>query len=236
MTSMRASDAATTPVAGTRARDGGFPGAAVTGACLVAAPLLAVIASVTGIPWYAAKGTAFLQGMADHRALAATGFNLVLAAMMLLIIAVVGLAQMVSTEQPHWGRCGGLVTVIGLCGPLFFNGVYFAGYQLAGTTGQGAGANALDQAQMIPRVVMNVSGPALVIGFVVLAVGAAKAGVLSRPAAVALGLTLFIPAGFISGYLVITGVAFAFTSAALVPLGIRVLREHVREPRPGSRV
>lgn len=214
--------------AGAVPADTSFPGITVTGVCMIAAPPLAVAGAATGISWYAARGIAFMDGMAAHHTLAAVGFNLVLAAMMLLLVAVIGLARMICATYPRLGRTGGIATVVGLCGPLFFNGVYFAGFQLAGTSGQAAGAVAMDQAQIIPRIVMNVSGPALVLGFVLLAVGAAKAGVLSRPTAWALGLTCIIPAGFISGYLAIAMVAFAGTAVALVPLGFRLLREPVR--------
>jgi hypothetical protein len=83
----------------------------------------------------------------------------------------------------------------------------------------------VDQAQIIPRTIMNVTGPCLVIGFILLALGAAKAGVLRRPAAVALGITCLIPFGFISGHLAISVVGFVCTAIALVPLGVDLLRQ-----------
>ncbi|MGH9087254.1 MAG: hypothetical protein ACRDYZ_03965, partial [Acidimicrobiales bacterium] len=76
----------------------------------------------------------------------------------------------------------------------------------------------------IPATIMNVSGPALIIGFILLAVGAAKVGLLPRSRAVALGLTALLPVGFISGYIVFSVIGFAFGAVALVPLGVAALR------------
>ncbi|WP_310962283.1 hypothetical protein [Nocardioides terrisoli] len=203
----------------------GFPGAAVAGVCLVVAPLLAVVGSALGIDIYHAKGAAFVAGMVAHPDRMNLAIQLALAAMVLMVFAVAGLATMISASRPGWGRTAGVVTVVGLCGPISFESTYWGAWHLLGSGAQrAAAAHMIDQSQIIPRTIMNVSGPALVVGFLLLAIGAARAGVLRRPQAVFLGLTCVVPAGFISGHLVIAVIAFAACAVATVPLGVGLLR------------
>lgn len=92
---------------------------------------------------------------------------------------MLGLAHMIATVRPRIGRAAGVITMIGLAGPIFFQGLYWGGSHL--------------------------TAPA-------------------RQAAAALAVTCLISTGFISGHLEISAVAFACTSVALVPLGLRTLR------------
>jgi hypothetical protein len=192
---------------------------------MVAAPLLALAGTAAGIDSYHARGADFLAGMVAHPHSFDVAIQLAQAAMVLLLVAVVGLATMICATRPRWGRAGGVVAAIGLCGPISFESVYWAASSLTDTAAhRAAGAVLIDQSQIIPRTVMNVTGPCLLVGFILLAVASAKAGVLGRPAAVALGMTALIPFGFISGYLVISLVGFLGTAVALVPLGLALLR------------
>lgn len=216
---------ATLGAADVRAVRTGFPGPMVTGACLVAAPVCAVAATLLGSSSYDAGGTKFVGGMIDHSIGFGVGVQLALASMMLLLLAVIGLAGMVTAVRPAWGRAAGIVTVLGLCGPISFESVYWAASKITDTTAHRAAAAVLiDRSQVIPRSIMNISGPCLVIGFILLGIAAAKSGVLGRPRATLLGATCLIPVGFISGHLAISAVAFFCTALALVPLGVDLLR------------
>ncbi|HEX7738859.1 MAG TPA: hypothetical protein VF426_04345 [Marmoricola sp.] len=202
-----------------------FPGPRVTGLCLVAGPVLALIGTVLGIDSYRAKGADFVAAMVAHPDGFGWAVQIALASMVLTLVAVGGLAAMITARTPGWGRTAGVVTMIGLCGPISFESVYWAASKITDTAAhRAAAATLIDQSQIIPRSVMNVTGPCLVVGFILLGIAAAKSGVLDRPRAILLGLTCLIPAGFISGHLVISAVAFACTCVALVPLGLRVLQ------------
>lgn len=202
-----------------------FPGAVVTGISMVAGPLVLIAATLVDMNVYRAAGAGYVHAMGAHRAATALTFNLVVAGLMFLMFAVIGLAGRVTVKCPSLGRWGGVLTVLGLLGPMFFNGVYFAGFQLAGSAHESAAGFMIDHAQIIPSNVINIAGPALVAGFILLAVGAKRAGVLNRLSAWALGITCIIPAGFISGFLIIATIGFLGTAVALVPLGIRILGE-----------
>lgn len=202
----------------------GFPGRVVTGTCLVVGPLLAIAGTVVGVGAYHAKGADFVAGMADHPH-AVVGVQLAQASMMMLLLGVTGLAGMISTNRPTWGRTAGTLSVLGLCGPIAFEHLYWGASHLTDTAAhRAAAATMIDQSQIIPRSIMNITGPCLVVGFLLLGIAAAKSGVLDRPRAVCLGVTALIPFGFISGYLAISAVAFVGTAIALVPLGAGMLR------------
>lgn len=204
----------------------GFPGRHVTGVCLIVGPLLLTITALFSIGIYHAKGIDYVNAMAENHTRASITFDGIVAGLALLLLAVIGLAQLITNRRPGLGRWGGVVTIVGLLGPFFFNGVYFAGFQLTDADTRAVAGQMMDSAQIIPSNVINLSGPALVIGFILLAVGAAKSGVLSRNRAIALGLASTMPIGFISGYIAISAIAFAFTSIATVPLGFQLLRLH----------
>jgi hypothetical protein len=215
-----ARDAATRTVA----RDVGFPGRSVTGLCMIVAPLLAILGSLLPIGIYHAKGADFVAGMAGHHLRGEFTFNFAVAGTILLIFAIIGMAQAIAQVRPRLGQTAGVLVIIGLCGPLFFNGVYFGGFQLTDPSTQSIAGKMMDQAQIIPSNIINISGPALVIGFILLGISAAKAGVLPRWQAWALGLTCIVPVGFISGFIVIAAIGFVCAALALLPLGLRLLR------------
>ncbi|MDN5794752.1 MAG: hypothetical protein L0H79_03250 [Intrasporangium sp.] len=205
----------------------GFPGARITGVCAVVAPPLAVAASALGIASYHAAGQDFVAGMVAHPTTFGLAIQVSLASLILLLIAVAGVAGAVAAIRPGLGRTAGLLTVIGLCGPISFQSIYWAASQLTDTGAHRAAAAVLiDESQVIPRTVMNVSGPALVVGFVLLAVATARSGLLSPGRAVLLGMAALMPFGFISGHLLISVIAFAGLAAALVPLGWPLLVGH----------
>lgn len=203
----------------------GFPGAGVTGVCLGVGPLLAIAGTALGITTYRARGADFVAAMVAHPGSFDTAVQLAESAMVVLLVGVIGLATMICARRPRLGRWAGVLSVVGLCGPIAFELVYWSAWHLTDTAAHRAAAALLiDQAQVVPRTVMNVTGPALVVGFVLLGIAAAKAEVLSRLRAGCLGATALIPFGFISGHLAISLVGFAGAAIALVPLGVHLLR------------
>lgn len=77
---------------------------------------------------------------------------------------------------------------------------------------------------MVPRISLNVSGLAIILGFILLAVAARKARLLGRFRAVCLACTGLLPVGFISAFLPISAVGFIGCAIALAPLGTQWLR------------
>ncbi|HET7173580.1 MAG TPA: hypothetical protein VFI30_04810 [Nocardioidaceae bacterium] len=202
----------------------GFPGNAVTGVCMLVAPIALAILCLLGIGIYKYDGHDFLAAMAAHRVRAEIFLNFVPLAVIMLMLAALGLAGLATRTTPRLARLGGVCALLGLCGPIFFLGIEFAGYQVSSPRYLAAGAYMYDQANMVPRVSINISGLALIVGFISLAIAAYRAGLLDRVRAVCFGLAALLPVGFISAVLVVSAIGFAACAVALVPLGLAVLR------------
>ena len=202
--------------------EGTFPGRRLAGVTMVAAPLLLFAGSLLLSSIYDAGGTELITNIDHHRSQGLLGLNAATAGTVLAALAVAGLATMIARRRPRIGRAGGALTLLGLFGPGFFLGVYFAAAHMNTIPARAAAGHALDDTQSTFHVI-NLTGPCLVVGLILLAVGAHRAGVLGRAQSIALAVAAVAPAGFISGVLPIAAVAWAGLSVALVPLGLRLL-------------
>lgn len=200
------------------------PGRLVTGICMVVAPVVLTATCLLGSDIYKFHGRDFLTEMMANPARTMVFLNVVPLGIMMLMLAVVGLAGLVSHRAPRAAHLGLVATLVGLCGPMFFVAIEFCAYQLANPAHLAAGARMYDLANMVPRTTVNISGPLLVVGFVALAVAVRRAGLMSRFRAISLGLTALLPIGFIAAFLPISAIGFAFCSIALVPVGTSLLR------------
>jgi hypothetical protein len=203
---------------------GRFPGRRLTGISMIAAPALLVAGAALLIGIYGKNGGEQLQAISDNTARAHAAVNLAIAGTVLAAFALAGLAAVVARHRPRAGHVGGALAIIGLFGPAFFLGVNYLNIQLADIADRAGAVTALDDAESTLNIV-NICGPALLIGLLVLAAGAAKSGVLPRSASIALGLSALAPLGLLSGVIVISIVAWLALAVALMPLGLRTLRE-----------
>lgn len=207
---------------------GGFPGPTAAGLSLIAAPVFGAIGSALAIGIYHFKGADMVAGMARHHARALAGINMAVVAVVLTVFAVLALAGQIAARRPTLGRAAGVVTIVGLSGPLYFEGMYWAASFLTAPRWQAAGAHLIDGTNHLPNTIVNLSAPGLIVGFIMLAVASAKAEVLPRSRAVCLGFAALLPVGFVSGYIAVSAVGFAVASAAMVPLGVETLRSRTR--------
>ena len=205
--------------------DTGFPGRTVTGLCMVAGPILAIVGLALSIGVYKFKGADMMAAMADHHVRGWFAINISVVSMIVILVAVIGLAQLISTRKPAWGRWSGLIAVAGLMGPIFFEGIFWGSYQLTGASYQAAGAHLIDHANVIPSTLMNFSVPCVILGWILLGVGAYKAGLLSKPRAVCLGLTCLLAPGLAAAIVPLGIAAMVLLGIAVVPLGLDLLRQ-----------
>lgn len=209
-----------------RAGERGFPGPWVGGICLVVTPVIAVVSSAMAIGAYSESGPKLAAGLADHHARMVWALNLNLLGVMLALFVVAFLAQAISATHPRLGRAGGVLTLLGLLGPGFFLGIFWGASHIVDTPAhQRVAALLIDGSNKVPTTIDNISGVCLLAGFTVLGVGAARSGLLGRGRAAALAVTALIPFGFISGYMVISCLAFCGLAVAVLPLGVQVLRD-----------
>lgn len=200
-----------------------FAGRRFTGVCMVAAPLLLTAGAVLLMGIYGRGPSERVGAYAENEVRATVAVNLAMAGTVLAAFALAGVGALVAARCPRLGRAGGALAVIGLFGPAFFLGINHVGIRL-GDLADRAGAGAVFQdAEATPNIV-NLAGPALLVGFVLLAIGTAKAGVLPRSRSWALGIAAVAPVGLISGIVVISVVAWLALAFALAPLGRDILR------------
>jgi hypothetical protein len=202
---------------------GSFPGDRLAGICMVAAPLLLTTAAALFIGISEGGARQQLAGFETNNTRALAAVNIAVAGVILTAFAVAGVAALVTRQRPGLGHAGGALTIVGLFGPAFFLGIDYVGIHLARLTDRNGAVAVFEKAAATPNVV-NVAGPALVVGFVLLAAGTAKTGVLPLARSWALGATALAPIGLISGFVVITVVAWLALAVALVPLGVRLLQ------------
>lgn len=212
-----------TDTAHVRAADHSLAGTRFTALCMIAAPIFLVAGAALFIGIYEGSASEQLSAFADQAGRSHAAFNFAVAGVVLAAVAIAGLASSVASMSPRLGRAGGALTLMGLFGPTFFLGISYVGIQAADLADRAGAAEVFDDTEAMPSIV-NLTGPALVVGLILLAIGAARSGVLSRPRSWALGLAALAPVGFISGLIVISVVAWLGFAIALVPLGLQRLR------------
>lgn len=208
-----------------------FPGRWVAGVALVAGPLL----MLTGVLLRAPFDFFFpeqLAAYARHPDLMAAAYGTFIAGNVVLWPAVVGLAARIGVHRPGWALWGGTLAVSGLFARVFHAGVDHLAFQLARSQGVESATRAVGDAYGAFHI-FSVLSAAILAGWVVLAVGAYRSGVLGPVRAVALGLMAVLPLGVLKGTTSLSIVAVAGLAVALVPLGVTVLRDGPR-PRAGS--
>jgi hypothetical protein len=208
-----------------------FPGRFWGGLCLVVAPLAGIVATLLAIGIYSATSADFAKGMAEHRGRMLLATNLDVIGIALGAFAVLSVAHRITLTHRRLGIWGGVLTIIGLFGPAFFMGIYFGALQIAAKD-PAATAKLLTDSQKLTGVI-NISGPALVAGFILLGVGARKAGLLGTARSVALAATLLLPFGFVFDVSPSATLGFVAMAIALVPIGLQDLRGSRAGHTPG---
>ncbi len=210
-----------------------FPGRRLGGASLVLGP----IALVTGVLLRAGHDFFFpeqLRAFADHPALMTAAYSFVLAGYVLLWPAIMTLAQRIGGSRPNLALWGGALAIFGLFARAFHAGVDHLAFQLVADRGAADATRSVADAYGAWHL-MSVLSVAIMAGWVVLAVGAFRSGTFGLVRAVALACMALMPLGVLKGTTPLSAVAALGLAVALVPLGVRVLREGPR-PRPGRLV
>ncbi|MFC4627007.1 hypothetical protein ACFO6V_02095 [Promicromonospora alba] len=204
-----------------------FPGRWVGGVALVAGPLLLLAGALLRLPFdffFPAQLAAFEQ----HPGVVATSYALFAAGNLVLLPAVLLLAGRVAARSPGWGLWGGLLVLAGTVARVFHSGMDHMAFRFADALGARA-TEAAVSATYGSFQIFSVLNVAILVGWIVLAIGAWRTRVLGLAAAVALALTSALPLGLLKGTTVLSLVALGGLAFALVPMGVREL---LRRPRP----
>jgi hypothetical protein len=208
-----------------------FPGRWVGGITMILGPILLFVGTVLRIQFH----FFFPQQLAafrDHTTLMATSYNIFVAGNILMWPAIVTLAKLIGAKRPGWAIWGGTLVIFGLFARTFHAGVDHFAFQLVRVQNLELATKAVAGSYGAFHIISTLNG-AVLFGWLVLAIGGYLSGTLGLLQSVALGVMAALMIGVLKGSTLVSVIATGGLCVALVPLGIKVLREG---PMPNHRV
>jgi hypothetical protein len=205
-----------------------FPGRWLGATSLIFAPLLLL----TGILLRMQFHYFFPQQIAayhNHPLLMTAAYNCFLAGNILLWPAVVSVANMVSENRPGWGIWGGSFVTFGLFARTFHAGADYLAFQIARIDGVQLATKTIASSYGSFHVVSSLNAT-LLLGWILLAVGAYLSRTLGRIQSAALGLMSALMMGVLKGSSIVSVISTTGLCIAFVPLGFRLLCTPNRPP------
>ena len=207
-----------------------FPGRWLGGTSLIFGPLL-LLAGVLLRSQFHFFFPQQLTAFRDHPALIGWSYSCFLAGNILMWPAIATLARLIGSSHPRWATWGGSLVIFGLFARTFHAGVDHLAFQLVRINGLDSATRTVANSYGAFHVVSGLT-VCILIGWIVLAIGAYVSGTLGVVRAVSLGLMSALMIGVLKGSSFSSVIAMSGLCIALVPLGITVLR---MEPKPGWR-
>lgn len=199
-----------------------FPGRWLGGASLVLAPLLLLSGILLRLPYYFFFPQQ-LAALLERPQLIAGAYNLFLAGILALWPAIVTLAGLIGRTRPGWAAWGGSFVLFGLFARTFHAGADFMAFQVVRTSGVEVAIRTVAGSYGKFHVVSALNATIL-IGWLLLAIGAYLSGTLGRIRSISLALMAALMMGVVKGSSATSVVAATGLCVALVPLGVAVLR------------
>jgi hypothetical protein len=199
-----------------------WPGPRLGGVALVAAPLLLLLGEAVRMGhfyYYPAQ----LAAMATDRTTILLSYALFTAGLFALIPALLALTGMIGAREPGWAFWGATTAVLGTAVRLFQDGISFLALHLVDVQGVEPATDAVTATYQSWYVLYPLTFLDN-FGWVVLAVGAVRAGVLGWLPAAGIAIMLTHSSGVLKGSALNSLLAAALLAAALVPLGIAAWR------------
>lgn len=188
-----------------RPEDTWFPGRWIGGSSLIVGPLLLL----TGILLRLRFHFFFPQQLAavqEHPTLMFASYSMFLAGIILLWPAVATLAWLIGRSRPGWAMWGGTLAMLGLFARTFHAGVDHLAFQLVHVQGLEVATQAVRDSYGANHIVKTLN-PAIMLGWIVLAIGAYRAGTLGLVRSVALGLMACLMMGVLKGSSIVSVIA-----------------------------
>ena len=207
-----------------------FPGRWVGGVTLIVAPLLLLVGVLLRIRFHFFFPDQ-LAAFDQHPSLIRAAYSAFALGTVLLFPAVLTLARLIAVRRPGWAVWGGMLTILGLFARTFHAGIDHLAFQIVAVRDVET-ALGIVAASYGAYYILSALNPAILIGWVVLAVGAYRSGTLGAARSVALGLMAALMIGVLKGSDWISVLATSGLCVGLVPLGVRVLASG---PRPALR-
>ncbi|WP_256102983.1 hypothetical protein [Streptomyces sp. Ncost-T10-10d] len=206
-----------------------FPGRWVGGVALVLGPLLMLagaLARVRSDFFFPAQLAAYER----NPGLMAISYALFGVGNLLLWPAVAVLAARIGTRSPGWGLWGGVLAMSGLFARTFHAGADHMAFRLTDAEGAEAATRVVSETYGVFQI-FSALNLAILAGWLVLALGARRTRILGPVRAFALALMAALPLGVLKGTTPLSLVALVGLTAALLPMGLGMLREGPRPSR-----
>jgi hypothetical protein len=207
-----------------------FPGPWLGGASLIAGPLLLLTGTLLriGVPFFFPQQIAAYQ---RQPALIGTAYALFLAGTIALWPGVAAVAGRVGAARPGWAMWGGSLVMFGLFARAFHYGANTFAFSLVDSAGADGATRAVGAYYRYPEWVVSSLTAAVMLGWIVLAIGCFLSRTLRLLPAIALALTSGLMIGVLKGSSWASVVQVAGLAVAFVPLGAAFLRDAERPPR-----
>jgi hypothetical protein len=200
-----------------------FPGRRVGGTAMILGPIFLFVGAILRIQFH----FFFPQQLAafvEHPALIAASYGAFLAGNILLWPAIVTLARLIGATRPGWAVWGGAFVIFGLFARAFHAGIDHLAFQMVRVQGLELATKTVAGSYGTFHIV-SMLNPVIFFGWIALAIGAYLSGTLELFRSIALGLMSALMIGVLKGSSIVSVVAIGGLCAALVPLGVKVLRD-----------
>ena len=174
-----------------------------------------------------------LAAFADHPHRITAAYSLWALGHLTLVFAVLTLATLIGRWNRVWAAWGGALAILGLFTRTFHAGIDHMAFQLVQGQSVEQVTQAVSDSYRAFHVFRYLNG-AIMVGWVVLAIGAYRSGTLGWPRALALGLMMMVPFGTLKGT-EIRSMGLLGLAIALIPLGVMILRQGPRLSRRALR-
>jgi hypothetical protein len=208
-----------------------FPGRWVGGVTLILGPALWLLGVLLRLPFHFFFPQQ-LQAYHDAPARMTASYACVLFGEILTALGATTMAGLIGWTRPGWATWGGVLVVLGLFTRVFHAGIDHLAFQLVAIDGPSAATETIAKTYGAFQPI-SIFTPAILVGWIVLAIGAYLSRTLPLWRAIALGLTSGLMIGVLKGSTWWSVVYVSGLVIACAPLGVRVLRDG---PRPRARV
>ena len=200
-----------------------FPGRWVGGVAMILGPILLLAGGLLRIQFH----FFFPQQLAafkEHPTLMGASYSIFLIGNILMWPAIITLARLIGARKPGWAVWGGTLVIFGLFARTFHYGVNHFAFELVRAENLQLATKAVADYYGTFDIIATLSG-AILSGWIVLAIGAYLSGTLGLLRSIALALMAAVMIGVLKGSTLVSVAATAGLCVALVPLGIKVLRQ-----------
>jgi hypothetical protein len=200
-----------------------FPGRWIGGSSLIIGPLLLLAAALLRIEFHFFYD-AQLNAYSEQPVLITASYSCFVLGCLFLWPGIITLVRLIGMKHPTLAIWGGMFTILGLIGRVFHGGIDHMAFQLVNVQSLVLAKNAVSDSYHAFHVVRYFNGM-MVFGWILLAIGAYRSHTLGLIRSVALASMFFLPLGTLKGTRFESTFLILGLCIALIPLGIKVLRD-----------